>query len=456
MADGKKYKRREFLKSSFGVAASAVAFPYIVSSSALGKDGSVLPSDRITLGCIGLGGQGTQNMNAFLRQDGVELVALCDVNKGSDDYDLLYQFADSSSAGLAPAKQRAMTYLATQGKSGEGIEGYHDFRDLLARRDIDAVSVCTPDHWHALVCVAAARAGKDIYCEKPLANTIAEGRAVCDAVEKYQTVLQTGSHERSNDSTRFAAELVLNGRIGKLHTMTANMPVNNQIEISAQPVMEIPDGFDYDFWLGPTKYMPYTRRRCHFYWRYQLAYGGGEMTDRGAHIMDLAQMANDTDDTGPIEIIANGQAPTDGLFDTFDRFKFECRYANGVRMVGQSSGVRGLKLEGDKGWIFIHIHGGRLEASSASLLKEYIGPDERHMGRSSGHHRNFLDCIKTRQKPFAHAEIGHGTGTICHLLNIAMLTDRKLKWDPQAEQITNDVAANRMVRRTMRSPWNFI
>jgi hypothetical protein len=172
--------------------------------------------------------------------------------------------------------------------------------------------------------------------------------------------------------------------------------------------------------------------------------------------MDLAQMANDTDDTGPVEISAIGQAPSDGLFDTFDRFEFECKYANGVRMIGQHSGVRGLKLEGDKGWIFIHIHGGRLEAEPASLLTEYIGPNERHMGRSPGHHRNFLDCVKTRQTPLASAEIGHRTGTICHLLNIAMLTDRKLKWDPLAEQITNDVAANRMLRRTMRSPWNFI
>ena len=456
MAVDKKYNRRDFLKSSFGVATSVVTFPYIVSSTVLGKDGAVLPSDRITLGCIGLGGQGTHNMNAFLRQDDVELVALCDVNKGSDDYDMLYQFADSSSAGLAPAKERALAYLSTQGKSGKGIEGYHDFRELLGRDDIDAVSICTPDHWHGSICVAAAKAGKDIYCEKPLTNTIAEGRAVCDAVARYQRVLQTGSHERSNDSTRFAAELVLNGRIGKLHTLTINMPVDNQIEISAQPVMKVPDGFDYDFWLGHTEYKPYTRRRCHFYWRYQLEYGGGEMTDRGAHIIDLAQMINDTDDTGPVEIYAKGQAPGDGLFDTFDRFEFECRYANGVRMVGQSSGVRGLKIEGDKGWIFIHIHGGRLEASSASLLKEYIGPNERHFGRSPSHHRNFLDCVKTRQTPFACAEIGHRTGTICHLLNIAMLTGGKLKWDPQAEQITNDAAANRLVRRTMRSPWNII
>ncbi|HPS55049.1 MAG TPA: Gfo/Idh/MocA family oxidoreductase [Sedimentisphaerales bacterium] len=458
MAGGKNYNRREFLRGSFNAAASVVAFPYIVSSSALGKEGSVVPSDRIVMGCIGLGGQGTQNMNAFLRQEGVELAALCDVNKGSDDYDMLYQFKDSSSAGLEPAKQRALAYLATQKRSGsyEGIDCYHDFRDLLARNDIDAVSICTPDHWHGGVSIAAAKAGKDIYCEKPLTNTIAEGRAVCDAVEKYQRVLQTGSHERSNNSTRFAAELVLNGRIGKLHTIRINMPVDNQIAISAQPVMKVPDGFDYDFWLGPTEYKPYTRRRCHFYWRYQLAYGGGEMTDRGAHIIDLAQMANDTDDTGPVEILAKGQAPADGLFDTFDKFEFECKYANGVRMVGQHSGVRGLKLEGDKGWIFIHIHGGRLEAEPASLLTEYIGPNERHLGRSPDHHRNFLDCVKTRQKPFACAEIGHRTGTICHLLNIAMLTNRKLKWDPHTEQIINDDAANSMVRRTMRSPWNFV
>ena len=454
MSKRKKVTRRDFLKKSSSYAAACLSFPYIVNSKVLAKNAGVLPSEKLRLGCIGLGGQGTHNMNAFIRNPDVQLVALCDVNKGSDDYDMLYQFKGTT-AGLMPAKKRALEYYASKNDSAQykGIDTYHDFRDLLGRDDIDIVSVCTPDHWHGLVSLQAAKAGKDIYCEKPLTNTIHEGRAVCDAVKKYKRVLQTGSHERSNDTTRYAAELVRNGRIGKLHTIEINMPVDNQIKVDTQPEMPVPENFDYDYWLGPTPKVPYTHRRCHFYWRYQLAYGGGEMTDRGAHIIDLAQMAMDADKTGPVEIVAHGQAPQTGLFDTFDRFQFECKYTNGVVMKGQSGGTRGLKLIGSDGWVFIHIHGGRLEASDPALLKEYIYPDEIHLERSPGHHRDFLDCVKTRRVPVACAETGHRTGTICHLLNIAMQSDSKLRWDPVNEQITNNENANRMVSRPIRSPW---
>ena len=178
------------------------------------------------------------------------------------------------------------------------------------------------------------------------------------------------------------------------------------------------------------------------------------MTDRGAHIIDLAQLGNNTDDTGPIEIVSEGKAPRDGLFDAFDEYKFECKYDNGVRMIGQSSDTRGLKFEGSDGWIFIHIHGGRLEAEPKSLLQEFIGPNEIHLGRSPGHQRNFLDAVKSRRQPMAPAEVGHRTATICHLLNIAMQTGRKLKWDPQREQIIGDTEADSMLARPMRSPWH--
>ena len=218
--------------------------------------------------------------------------------------------------------------------------------------------------------------------------------------------------------------------------------------------MPVPEGFDYDMWLGPTPAVPYTRRRCHFWWRFILDYGGGEMTDRGAHIIDIGQLGNNTDDTGPIEISGSGKAPDKGIYDTFMEYDFECRYANGVRLLGGSSGNRGLKFEGTDGWIFIHIHGGRLEAEPESLLKEFIGPEEIHLGRSPEHHRNFLDCVKTRRQPVAPVEVGHRTATICHLVNIAMLTGSKLKWNPDTEQIVNNVDANRMLARPMRSPWH--
>ncbi len=185
-----------------------------------------------------------------------------------------------------------------------------------------------------------------------------------------------------------------------------------------------------------------------------MNYGGGEMTDRGAHIIDLAQLGNDADDTGPVELEAQGERPSEGLYDTFLKYKFECKYANGVRMIGKDTGTRGLKFEGTDGWVFIHIHGGRLEAEPESLLKEVIGPNEIHLGRSPGHHRNFLDAVKSRGEPVAPAEIGHRTATICHLLNIAMLTGDKLKWDPRLERVTNSHQANRMLGRPMRSPWH--
>ena len=206
-------------------------------------------------------------------------------------------------------------------------------------------------------------------------------------------------------------------------------------------------------WLGPTPWYPYTKKRTHFWWRYILEYGGGEMTDRGAHIIDLGQLGLQMDHSGPVEISGKGWAPKEGLFDTYMKFDFTCTYANGVKLIGTSGGERGLKFEGTDGWIFIHIHGGRLEAQPESLLKEHIGPEEIHCRRSPGHHQDFINSIKTRQPAIAHEEIGHRTATICHLLNIAFQTERTLQWDPVKEQIINDETANRMLYRPMRAPW---
>jgi predicted dehydrogenase len=220
------------------------------------------------------------------------------------------------------------------------------------------------------------------------------------------------------------------------------------------PAMPIPEGFDYNFWLGHTPEAPYHERRCHFWWRFILNYGGGEMTDRGAHVIDLAQLGAGTDDTGPVEIEASGERSPTSLYDAFMEFRFENKFANGVRMIGQSRGERGVKFEGSDGWIFIHVHGGRLEAEPVSLLQEKIGDSELHLGRTTGHRRNFLDAVKSRQQPFAPAEVGHRTGTICHLNNIAMLTGRKLQWDPVNEQIVGDDDANRLLTPSMREPWH--
>ncbi len=435
----KKATRRQFLRQATNASVGALSFPYIVPSSALGKAGTVAPSKRIVMGCIGTGGQGTGNMNNFMGK-GLQVVAVCDVDTNH--------------------RNRARD-VVNKNYGNKDCAAYDDFRDLVARKDIDAVTVCTPDHWHALTAIAAAKSGKDIYCEKPLANTIAEGRAICEAVKQNKRVLQTGSQERSGDRARLACGLVRNGRLGKLHTIRINLPCSDDHHKQAleqnkkrQPPMPVPEGFNYDMWLGHTPMVPYTERRCHFWWRFILNYGGGEMTDRGAHVIDLAQLGNGTDDSGPVEIEGKGEASKTGLYDTFFKYQFECRYADGVRMIGRDGGPRGLKFEGDKGWIFIHIHGARLEAEPASLLKEKIGPDEIDLGRSPGHRQNFIDSIRSRRQPVASAEIGHRTASICHLVNIAMQTGRKLKWDPKTEQITNDAEANRMLARPMRAPWH--
>jgi predicted dehydrogenase len=451
-----KIDRRQFLKGIGGTAAAGAGIPFVLKSFARGEDIAIPPSERITLGCIGTGGQGIYDMNALMRIPGVQVVAVCDIDKA-------YSNDGGGWFGREPAKALVNNYYAQQNPAGtyKGCAVYSDFRELLAHGDIDAVTVCTPDHWHGTISAAAAQAGKDIYCEKPLVNTIAEGIAVREAVNRYKRILQTGSHERSNDSVRFACELVRNGRIGKVHTITVNMPNNDphHLEImrtnQPQPVMPVPEGFDYDMWLGPTPKADYTKRRSHFWWRFILDYGGGEMTDRGAHIIDLAQFINNTDNTGPMEISGTGKiAPGGGIFNAFMEYKFECVYANGVRLVGTCNEPRGLKIEGSDGWIFINIHGGRLEASSESLLREQIRPGEIYVGRSRSHHENFINCVRTRQQPFASVEIGHRTATICHLVNIAMQTDKKLKWDPEKEKIVGDEEANRMVSRPMRSPWN--
>ena len=427
-----KTSRRTFLKRASVTSAAAVAFPYIIPSSALGADGAIAPSNRVVMGAIGVGGQGTGNMRAFLGSPGVQMIAACDVDAGHV----------GRAKGIVD-KRYDNTDCAT----------YGDFRRLLARDDIDAVCVGTPDHWHGLVTLAAAQSGKDIYCEKPLVNTIAEGRVVCDAIKRYGRVLQTGSHERSRPNARYACELVRNGRIGKLQSMTVNLPPNSWQLPGPNPPMAVPEGFDYDMWLGPTPYETYTTNRCHFWFRYILDYSGGEVTDRGAHVIDIGQLGNNTDHTGPVEIKGKGEFPLDGLYDTAQLFEFEYTYADGMKMFVTSDHPRGVKFQGTEGWVFVHIHGGNLTAEPASLLQEVIGPNEVNLGRSPGHHADFLNAVRTRSATMAPPEVGHRSATMCHLANIAMQTGKTIHWDPVAERITNDDAAQRMTSRPMRAPW---
>ncbi len=430
--------RRAFVKKT-SAALAVAGFPTMVPASVFGADGRPAPSDRIVMGCIGTGGQGTYNMKQFLTFEDVQVVAVCDVDQ------------EHLTQGQT---------VVNQNYKNQDCKTYGDFRELLARKEIDAVTVCAPDHWHGLISIAAAESGKDIYCEKPLTNTIAEGRALYNTVKKFGRILQTGSHERSRQNARIACELVRNGRIGKLHTMQINLPcveshhlaiINDQGNHVPKPV---PPELDWNMWLGPVPHSPYLEKRCHVLWRFVMDTGGGEMTDRGAHVIDLGQLGNGTDDTTPIEFEATGELPHSNLFNTYFNFKFDCLYANGVRMIGTSQEPRGVKFIGPDGWIFIHVHGGHLEAEPASLLRERIGFNEIHLGRSPGHHRDFLNAVKTRHQPMAPIEVGYHSAVICHLLNIAVQTGKRLKWDPVKETVLNCDEANRRLVRPMRSPWS--
>jgi len=411
--------RRQFLKGSV---AAAIGLPTIVPASVFGANP---PSDRITVGCIGVGGKGSGNMRAFNGNPGAQVVAVCDVD--------------------ADHRERARRSV---GLSGEAC--YNDFRVLLARDDIDAVSVATPDHWHVPVSIAAVRAGKDVYCEKPLTLTIAEGRALANEVKRYGRVFQTGSQQRSGSEFRKGCELVVNGRIGKLHTIRVGIPGNNKKCEPTWTPEPVPDGFDYDLWLGPAPWEPYHHQRCHYQFRFILDYSGGQVTNWGAHHLDIAQWGNQADDTGPVEIVGKGEFPKTGLFTTSTKVDVEYTYANGVKMYLKTGGG-GTRFEGTEGWVYVNR--GKIDAEPKSILSSVIGPNEIHLYESRNHMQNFLDCVKSRKDPICNAEIGHRSSTVCHLANIAMLLDRPIKWDPQKEQFPGDDEAQRMTWRPRRAPY---
>jgi predicted dehydrogenase len=421
IAASKSVSRREFLKGS-AAAGAAFAWPTIVPSSVFG---AAAPSNRLTVGCIGLGGQGSGNMKGFNAKKDCAVVAVCDVD--------------------ADHREKAREMVGLDVKSS-----YNDFRDVIARDDIDAVSIAAPDHWHVPISIAAVRAGKDVFCEKPLTLTIAEGRVLVDEAKRYGRVFQTGSQQRSGSEFRKACELVVNGRIGKLHTMTVQIPGNNRKCEPTWTPEPVPAGFDYDMWLGPAPWEPYHKQRCHYEFRFLLDYSGGQMTNWGAHYLDIAQWGNQADSTGPVEIKGKGEFLATGLFTTATKADIEYTYANGVKLV-LTTGGGSTRFEGSEGWVFVTR--GKLDAEPKSLVASTIAPDEIHLYNSNDHKQDFLDCIKTRKDPICNAEVGHRSSTVCHLGNIAMLLDRPLKWDPQKEQFIGDDEANRMRQRPARAPW---
>ncbi len=427
--------RRKFLTNLSGLTAAVIGFPYVLPSKALGLDGTVSASNRITIGMIGVGSHGFDvNLKSFLNQPDARIVAVCEV----DD------------KRLTTARDEVnKTY------GSKDCATYRDFREVLARPDIDAVMISTPDHWHVTMAIMAARAGKDVQCEKPTL-TIREGQELIRVIRNCGRVFQLSTEDRSIYIYHRMAELVRNGRIGKLHTIHVGLPKgywvegNYGVNDAAQPV---PKDFDYDMWLGPAPEAPYTPGRCHFNFRWNLDYSGGMLTDWGAHLVDTAQWGNDTEHTGPVEIEGKGIFPKTGLYNAATDFHITYKYKNGVTMIVDADEPR-IRFEGTSGWVGNRGWRGNLEAQPMEILDSVIGPNETHLYTcADGEHRNFLDCVKTRRDPYFPVEIGHRCSSVLHLGNIAMLLGRKLKWDPDSEIFPDDEEANRMLARTARSPW---
>jgi len=419
--------RRNFIKA-------AAAFPYVIRPSALGLCATTAPSNRIAVGCIGTGGKGTGDMNAFLQSPGVQVLAVCDV--------------------LTANRLKARD-IVNKRYGNTNCADYSDFRRIIDRRDIDAVTIGTCDHWHAIPAVTAAASGKDIFCQKPLAHNIAEGRAICRAVEKYQVIFQTGSQQRSQKSFRRACELVRNGRIGKVHTVEVGLPTRWVQTCGPQPTMPVPEGFDYDTWLGPAPWAPYTEKRCiPLGWRWNYDYASGIITDWGAHHLDIAQWGMGTEHTGPVEIEPlEWLFPPDGLWNVAIRYNVRCRFAEGFTLVVADTDKlrQGIRFIGGEGWVHINRH--RLSAEPLSVLKSAIKPSETILYESDDHIGNFLDCVRSRCRTVAPAQVAHRSVAIGHLATIAMKLGRKLRWDPAKERFLNDTEADRLIARTTRIPW---
>ncbi len=450
MSRKNKSSRRRFLQSAAG-AAVAIGFPTIIPASALGR-GRTAPSNRVTLAVIGTGNQGFNDIRSFLPDDRVQIVAVCDVNRESLGY------WDGKLGGREPAKRLVEEHYAAAKESGvyQGCDAYVDFREVLGRADIDAVEVCTPDHWHAIPVIAAARAKKDIYCQKPLSLTTAEGRRMSDEVKQSSVIFQTGSQQRSDSVFRRACELVRNGRIGKLHTVRVGLPGGRADYAKTGELKQpapVPDGFEYDFWLGPAPFAEYAPARCHVNFRWIYDYSGGNVTDWGGHHPDCAQWGMGTEHTGPVEIrAAKAIFPPDVLWNTATEFYFEAIYADGVKMIVSSQERGGVTWEGSEGKVWANR--GQHDAEPKSVLDSVIGPNEIHLYQSDDHFRNFVDGVLNRRECAAPVETAHRSITICHLGNIAMRLERdRLRWDPEKEQILDDAAASAMLSRPYREPW---
>jgi len=457
---GSELSRREFIDTSVkATITSAIVcngFPAIVPNTVFG---STAPSNRIRIGAIGTGriSRG-HDLPGVLKNDSAQVIAACDLD----------------AKRVEDAKKLVNEHYSKKtGKSYDGVTGYADYRELLANKEIDAVIISTPDHWHAIAAIHAVQAGKDVYLQKPASLTIAEGRALCTAVNRTGRILQIGSQQRSSPQFRYAAELVRNGRIGQLKTVYIGLPVDPAGDV--EPEMPVPHNLNYAKWLGSTPFVYYTEKRVHPQtgygrpgWLRCEQFGAGMITGWGAHHVDSAHWAMDTELSGPIEVSGSAEFPKKGLWDVHGKFRTEALYQNGVRMIISDDFPNGLKFEGTKGWIFVSRGDEQvtssdpvaklkdnkaLAASDPKIITSVIGPDEIHLYESKDHHGNWIECVKSRKQPIAPVEVGHRSCSACLIHHIAMKLKRKVYWDPVAERFKNDAEANSMLSRPQRSPY---
>jgi predicted dehydrogenase len=445
--------RRDFLKMG---AAVAIGFPTIVPASVFGQ---TAPSNRINVGAIGVGriSRG-HDLPGIWQFDQARIMAACDLD----------------STRVEEAKILINGYYSKKtGKPYDGVTGYHNYHELLANKDIDAVVISTPDHQHAILAVDAVHAKKDVYLQKPASLTIAEGRAMSNAVMASGQILQVGSQQRSWKQFHRACELVRNGRIGQIKHVEIGLPGDPSGPDAA--AMSIPSNFNYDAWLGSTPEVYYTEIRVHPQdgfsrpgWLRCEQFGAGMITGWGAHHVDTAHWGMNTEYTGPVEVWGTAEFPTHGLWDVHGKFLTHAIYADGVTMDISGDFPNGIKFYGTEGWIFVTRDemvtptdpGGKaavapkpLVANDPKILDSVIGPDEVHLYQSDDQHGNWLECIKSRKAPIAPAEIGHRACSTCLIHHIAMKTKRRLYWDPVKEHFKNDDDANCMLSRPQRAPY---
>ncbi len=435
--------RRDFLKttSSLGLIAS---MPTIVPNYVLSAEEA--PSEKLVVGMIGLGWRGMQLMPSAMRNKNIKIAAICDLDlpflmNGLKVLDDLYVVDREWIEGRGSGMKRPSL-------PKQAVDPYLDYRHLIERKDLDAVIIAVPDHWHAKAYIDALNAGKDVYGEKPLSLTINEGRKMVRATRANNRIFQTGSQQRSSKEFRTACEYVRNGRLGKINHV--HIGIGGAPQTEGVPNEAVPPGLNWEMWQGQTQLVPFNPLRCHVTFRWFFEYSGGMVTDWGAHHCDICQWGLGMDGTGPRFI--EGKAETKpGYYNTFTSFDFKFTYANGITATLQNKN-HGVTFYGEKGEIYCNR--GKLSSNPESILEEPLTANDIRLYTSDNHMQNWVDCVKSRELPITDVEIGHRSITMCHIANICGHLGRKLEWDPEKEMFVNDPEANTFLDRPKREPYD--